>query len=119
MRLSPLLRVGDELGVKISPEYYDPKSSDLSKYSSTPATSISIQAGARELTVRSGSGWKAAFGVRTNGQPISRAAATSPEDEAARVLQACADDIWALWIDPIAKEIMKKRRVRLQEMSGL
>ena len=91
MRLSPLLRVGDELGIKISPEYYDPKSNDLAKYSSTPSTSFNIHNGARELTVRSGSGWKAAFGVRSHGQPISRAAATSPEDEAARVLQACVE----------------------------
>ncbi|KAH7106855.1 G-protein alpha subunit [Auriculariales sp. MPI-PUGE-AT-0066] len=119
MRLSPLLRVGDELGIKISPEYYDPKSPDI-KYSTTVSTSFNIaaQSGARELTVRSGSGWKAAFGAKVNGQPITRAGASSPEDEAARVLQACADDIWALWTDPIAKEIMKKRRVRLQEMSG-
>lgn len=121
MRLSPLMRVGDDLGVKLSPEYYDPKSSSMAKYSSTQSTSYSYnQPSARELTVRSGSGWKAAFGVKSSSAPPTRSGATTAaEDEAARVLHACVDDIWTIWTDPIVKEVLKKRKVRLQEMSGL
>ncbi|KZV91373.1 G-protein alpha subunit [Exidia glandulosa HHB12029] len=119
MRLSPLMRVGDELGVKLSPEYYDPKANSMTKYSSTQSTSyLYNQPGARELTVRSGSGWKAAFGVKPSGAPPTRSGGTAAEDEAARVLHACVDDIWTLWTDPIVKEVLKKRKVRLQEMSG-
>lgn len=120
MRLSPLLRVGDELGSKLSPEYHESKTS-AQKYSSTATTSYPYYgSGARELTVRSGSGWKAAFGGagRTNGAQSSRSGASSPEDEAAKVLNACVDDIWALWTDPIVKDVLRKRKVRLQEMSG-
>jgi guanine nucleotide-binding protein subunit alpha len=120
MRLSPLLRVGDTLGVKLSPEYYDPNASSAAKYSSSHATSYSyVKPGARDLTVRSGSAWKSAFAKMQTAQATRNLTSSSAEDEAARVLNACAEDIWSLWTDPIVKEVLKKRRVRLEEMSGL
>jgi len=107
--LLPLLQIGDALGVKISTKNV-PKSSDFATRSGISASSVAIQNSARELTVQSGSGRKDAFGP---------AAATSLEDEAAHALQNCADDISALWTDPIVKDIMMKRHVQLQDMSGL
>jgi len=76
----------------------------------------------QEIFVRGASSWKGvlAKGVtRINGRPIS-AGTTGLEtkDEPQEVLHSCRKDIMALWSDPIVRDILRRRKIRLEEFPG-
>ena len=86
---------------------------------------VPLGAGAapREVSVNSASAWKGAFGRlvgRDSADTLDGGAAecADPADPGA-VLHACAEDMAALWADPVVRELLDERKVRLQEMSGL
>ena len=81
----------------------------------------------QEVFVRpagSSSNWKGvlARGVSRfhNGRPTS-AGTTGLEtkDEPQEVLNSCRKDIMTLWGDPTVKEILRRRKIRLEEFPGL
>jgi guanine nucleotide-binding protein alpha-1 subunit len=88
--------------------------------------------GVDELFVRPGAGWKGlvargarAFGSESNGRPSSKGTgyastvATNGGDEAAARLYACLEDMLALWAHPTTREILKRRKVKIEESPGL
>lgn len=70
----------------------------------------------QEVFVRPGASWK----VRTSGRPQS-AGTTGQEtiDESQTVLHHCRSDMAALWEDPVARQILRRRKIRLEESPGL
>jgi guanine nucleotide-binding protein alpha-1 subunit len=40
-------------------------------------------------------------------------------DEAAEVLVSCRDDIKAIWEDPVVREMLAKRKKRIEDGAGL
>jgi len=82
----------------------------------------------QEVFVRpSATSWKGAlaksFPFPTSARPNSidddsTSTATS-RDEAQQVLNACYGDITALWSDPFVREILRRRKIRLEESPGL
>ncbi|KAI8986680.1 G-alpha-domain-containing protein [Trametes punicea] len=69
----------------------------------------------QEVFVRPGAAWK----LRTSGRPQS-AGTTGQEtiDESQAVLHRCCSDMIALWNDPIVRQILRRRKIRLEESPG-
>ncbi len=79
----------------------------------------------REIFVRPGATWKGGMLQRARnhvgaGRPQS-AGTTGQEtqDESQAVLNQCRDDMIALWNDPTVRDVLRKRKVRLEESPGL
>ena len=75
-----------------------------------------------EIFVRPGATWKSGMLSRTrmHGRPQS-AGTTGQEtmDEGQQVLHQLKDDMIALWKDKTVREILRKRKIRLEESPGL
>ena len=76
-----------------------------------------------EIFVRPGATWKGGMlnKARTQyGRPLS-AGTTGQEtqDESQLALHQCRDDMIALWHDPTVRDILRKRKMRLEESPGL
>jgi hypothetical protein len=86
-------------------------------------TNVPLRA-TREVAVNSALGWKGAINrmlavdPHASSESVAHADPTNPNDPG-RVLSACAEDMRALWADPVVRAILMERRVRLEEMSGL
>lgn len=90
MRLSPLKQVELILGRALSTESSQPLTDDAPSWRTKPAPEVSI---------RGGSGWKNLLKRRRGSQ--ARYATTQAElDNARQILDACKDDIVALWESP-------------------
>ena len=76
-----------------------------------------VVANSTEFAVRSAAGWKEAF-LKLRGQRGGDAG-TKEELQSAAILEACAGDMVTLWSDPIVKNIVRQKRLRLEESSGL
>jgi guanine nucleotide-binding protein alpha-1 subunit len=80
-----------------------------------------------EVFVRPGTSWKGKVAISSS--PSSAASPSSSKrpisgleldkDEAQEVLNACWKDILALWMDPGVREVLRRRKVRLEEYPGL
>lgn len=102
MRLSPLLPIEEQLTRRLLPDANDRL---------------------QDVCVRAGSGWKGLLaGLQDAGgakEPRRPSTAEGKKDDPTAVLAACRDDIIALWEDPIVKDVLKRREIRLQDMPGL
>ncbi|KAI0321417.1 G-alpha-domain-containing protein [Amylostereum chailletii] len=104
--LGPLRSVEEQLAKFLSPD--------------DPAARVS-QPGLRgfEVNVRSGSRWKSLFN-RNAMATTSRSYIHGYEEvlNARRVIEACREDMLALWTDPIVRSALDKQSVSLQFRSG-
>lgn len=90
----------------------------------------------REVFVRPGTAWKGyrALGRRSFGASASmsqtppwerdlkgkaRDNGMEEEDEPTRVLVECVGDIQRIWSDPVVREVLRRRKVRVEERPGL
>ena len=86
----------------------------------------------KEVFVRSqggSSGWKKAFGKlggggknkKGNAEPVKGAGENwaSDPDDPVHILSKCKGDMIRLWEDPGVQSVLKKRKLRLEESSGL
>lgn len=88
----------------------------------------------QEVFVRANQGWKGALArarvtnasVSESDESVSDRRATSlgdvgveTPDEAQEVLHACRDDMIQLWHDEGVRDILKRKKIRLEESSGL
>lgn len=104
--LSPLKRIEQSLARFISPD--NPRSGSL------PTER------AFEVSVRSGSRWKALF--RRNGGNGTSGAGNQGREEvqnARSVIEACREDIVALWNHPAVRTSLREQSVALEFQSGL
>jgi hypothetical protein len=125
MRLLPLRHIEALLIAKLVPPNEDEAThlghKGKSNYSISSGSGRSFHS--QEVFVRGASSWKGklAEGVaRIHGRPIS-AGSTGLEtkDEPQEALHSCRQDIMALWSDPIVREILRRRKIRLEEFPGL
>ncbi|KAJ7681133.1 guanine nucleotide binding protein, alpha subunit [Mycena rosella] len=68
---------------------------------------------AKEIFVRPGNRWKGALG-RGARSPERREARDEPQE----TLHACAPDLIALWGDPRVRDVLRRRKIRLEEGPG-
>jgi len=78
------------------------------------------QRGGQEVFVRPGVGWHGALiKSHKNGRPMSAGnAGIETPDEPQSVLHSCRHDIMALWQNTDVHTILKRRKVRLEELPG-
>lgn len=124
MRLLPLLHVETALLRRLDPSGEDFEATQLGS---------SWLSSSKELFVRSSSNWKEKLSRITQ-----RASHTGSErsstlddmqlespvdlgnpDDPTHIIQACKDDMIALWRDPVVRQVLRIGNVRLEEMPGL
>lgn len=77
----------------------------------------------QEIFVRPGTAWKG-FVARgkgvMNGRPLSQGTTgIETQDEPTAVLHECRQDLMALWRDQTVKDVLRRRKIRLEEQPGL
>lgn len=108
-RLQPLLHVEQSLIHRLSPV-------------GQPSESIQI-AGApklREVAVNSLSSWKSILSklVHTDSED-SQSIDVNEADGVTQVIYARRDDIYTLWTDTVIRKLLKKRKLRIEDLPGL
>ncbi|KAH9921380.1 G-protein alpha subunit [Amylocystis lapponica] len=105
MRLSPLRQVEIILTRKLSADEQFRPGEDTHHYGC-----------ASEVSIRSGTGWKALLHLKRHALPLD----TRPDElgNARQILDACREDIVELWGDPAVQAGLKEEGVVLREQSG-
>lgn len=125
MRLTPLRHIEALLIAKLVPPGEDEAasvigSSAVSAYHSHRSRSSEHAWRTQEVFVRPGATWKGALAKSTRDRPVSLGDnGMHTPDEAQEVLHSCSYDIMALWNDKFVREILRRRKIRLEESSGL
>lgn len=127
MRLTPLRHIEALLIAKLVPPGEDDASSfaggaSFSAYKSRRSPSSERSWRTQEVFVRPGATWKGALAksTRRDGRPISLGdTGMATRDEAQEVLHNCSDDIIALWHNKFVREVLRRRKIRLEELPGL
>ena len=78
-----------------------------------PAAALSSPRRTQEFTVRSMHSWKSAVGNRS--RPTSPRMQTSELDRVTEVIAGCREDVQALWQDTLVKELLRRKKVKLQD----
>ncbi|KAF9226236.1 G-alpha-domain-containing protein [Gyrodon lividus] len=126
MRLTPLRHIEALLIAKLIPPSEDEAtsvagSSTISVYQSHRSRSTERSWRNQEVFVRPGATWKGALAntSRRDGRPTSLGdIGMSTRDEAQEVLHSCSDDIISLWNDNFVRDILRRRKIRLEELPG-
>ncbi|RDB24779.1 Guanine nucleotide-binding protein alpha-4 subunit [Hypsizygus marmoreus] len=123
MRLSPLQQVEEALLRKLTPVgSMEFEATHLSSVTNLPYSVRSTHSPI-ELAVNSSTPWKTAFNrliasATRSSFESSRAIDFDDPNDPGVILHACADDMRALWSDPIIRELLSVQRIRLQDMGG-
>ncbi|KAG1741523.1 G-alpha-domain-containing protein [Suillus paluster] len=123
MRLTPLRHIEALLIAKLIPPSEDEAtsiigSSAISAYHSHRSRS-SEHSRTQEVFVRPGATWKGALAKTTRTRPISLGnTGMQTRDEAQEVIHSCSYDIMVLWNDRLVREVLRRRKIRLEESSG-
>ncbi len=74
-----------------------------------------------EFYVRSNHSWREALRSTYQGAASERAAAVheSKLEDATEIIASCAVDMEALWADAVVREMLRRRRMRLEQAPGL
>ncbi|KAG1859132.1 guanine nucleotide binding protein, alpha subunit [Suillus tomentosus] len=124
MRLTPLRHIEALLIAKLIPPSEDEVasvigSSAISAYHSHRSRSSERSWRAQEVFVRPGATWKGALAKSTRTRPVSLGnTGMQTRDEAQEVIHSCSYDIMALWNDRLVREVLRRRKIRLEESSG-
>lgn len=124
MRLTPLRHIEALLIAKLIPPSEDEAtsvigSSAISAYHSQRSRSSEHSWRAQEVFVRPGATWKGALARSTRARPVSLGTTgMQSRDEAQEVIHSCSYDIMALWNDRLVREVLRRRKIRLEESSG-
>ncbi|KIJ63047.1 hypothetical protein HYDPIDRAFT_93086 [Hydnomerulius pinastri MD-312] len=126
MRLTPLRHIEALLIAKLIPPGEDEAASvvgcsSVSAYQSHRSRSSERSWRTQEVFVRPGATWKGALakGPRKDGRPTSLGnTGIATRDEAQEVLHTCSDDIVSLWHDKLVREVLRRRKIRLEELPG-
>ncbi|KAH0834717.1 G-protein alpha subunit-domain-containing protein [Lanmaoa asiatica] len=126
MRLTPLRHIEALLIAKLIPPSEDDTASfvgggSFSAYQSRRNTSVERSWRTQEVFVRPGATWKGvlAKSSRRDGRPTSLGdTGMTTRDEAQEVLHGCSDDIIALWNNKLVREVLRRRKIRLEELPG-
>ncbi|KAG1815100.1 guanine nucleotide binding protein, alpha subunit [Suillus subaureus] len=124
MRLTPLRHIEALLIAKLIPPTEDEAasiigSSAISAYHSHRSRSSERSWRAQEVFVRPGATWKGALAKSTRARPVSLGnTGMQTRDEAQEVIHSCSYDIMALWNDRLVREVLRRRKIRLEESSG-
>jgi hypothetical protein len=123
--LSPLRNIEESLARFISPDHYPRRVGSLGGKSGSGSSSPSAPPPterAFEVSVRSGSRWKSLFKGSGGGSGAMSKARSQEYEEvrnARRVIEACREDMVALWNHPAVRAGLADQSVSLEFQSGL
>ncbi|KAF7307774.1 hypothetical protein MKEN_01137500 [Mycena kentingensis (nom. inval.)] len=130
LRLAPLRRVQLDLETRLgaaATELYTSNTTSAAPFD-PDAEGSSSHPKAREKTefsVHSRNGWKTALDRfrsarrdETSGSGSMRRGVRDMEDEVLSVLAGCREDIRTLWEDRVVREMMTRRKVRIEDSAG-
>lgn len=118
MRLLPLRHIESLLVAKLVP----PNEEEATHLGIYRADSDGRARHNHEIFVRPGSTWKGGMMQRARifGRPHSAGThGQETQDESQVVLYQCREDMITLWNDRTVRDILRKRKVRLEESPGL
>ncbi|KAF7297279.1 hypothetical protein MIND_00961100 [Mycena indigotica] len=125
LRLAPLRRVQADLETRLgaaATELYTTNTTSAAPFD--PSTSGPKERGKNhtEFSINSRNGWKTALekfrAIRRSGEENVRRGVRDLEDEVLSVLAGCRDDIRALWEDRVVREMMARRKARIEDSAG-
>lgn len=123
LRLGPLRRIQTDLERRLGAASTEPNFTNVT--SAAPFNEESDRRALQEFSINSTNGWKTALdkfrSVRTRpemGAAGSLRKLKSKDDETTEVIAGCRDDIVALWEDPIVREMLSRRRSRIEDSAG-
>jgi guanine nucleotide-binding protein subunit alpha len=120
LRLGPLRRVEADLkrrlGVASTEETAGGDVGVMGEGTADTVSSTAVQKRSREFGVR---GWKDALESWTKNPKSVGSGEHQPVDDATEVIASCREDMKALWTDQTVRDILAKRRMRLQDSAGL
>lgn len=126
LRLGPLRRIQTELEQRLGAASKEPSFTNVTN--AAPFEETETTTGRRvlqEFSVNSTNGWKSALDKfrsirpKTDGPPGSLRRLKSKDDETAEVIAGCRDDMKAIWEDSVVRELLSRRKTRIEESAGL
>ena len=124
LRLGPLTGVQSDLEQKLgagATELYT--SSGI--MTAAPFDPAQNRRALQEFSVNSSNGWKSAldkFRTMRSARPETLGSlrkGKDREDDVSDIIASCRDDIKAIWEDPTVKEMLGRRKVRIEDSAGL
>nr|GAT45923.1 predicted protein [Mycena chlorophos] len=133
LRLAPLRRVQADLEGRLgaaATELYTSNTTSAAPFDPEAEGSLLAKGKERahhtEFSINSRNGWKSALerfrAARRSGEDghgtLRRGAHRDLEDEVLSVLAGCREDIRALWEDRVVRQMMTRRKVRIEDSAG-
>lgn len=122
LRLGPLRQVQTDLEQRLGSAATEPNFTNVTQ----AAPFDSGRRALKEFSINSTNGWKSALdkfraarAVRPDTGPGSLRKLKSKEDETSEVIAGCRDDMKALWEDLVIREMLSRRKTRIEDSAGL
>jgi len=128
LRLGPLKQIQKDLEAILGSASLEPVDVSNHDTSTHAAAFLDLEDTPRplpsEFFVHSNCGWKSALekvrqSHRSHSEGERSKASLKRADEVSEVIQSCRDDIKMLWTDQIVRDLLNKRKVTLEDTSGL
>ncbi|KAF9458709.1 guanine nucleotide binding protein, alpha subunit [Collybia nuda] len=123
LRLGPLGGVQTDLEQKLGAASTEVKNTPAS--SAAPFDLVQNRRALQEFSINSHNGWKTALDKFRAARPIraengngSLQKLKQDEDDISEVLASCKDDIKAIWDDPMVREMLTRRKIRIEDAPG-
>ncbi|KAG6836284.1 hypothetical protein H0H93_009475, partial [Arthromyces matolae] len=119
LRLGPLARIQQDLEAKLGEASTEVHSTNV-----LTAAPFDHPPRRQEFSINSTNGWKSTLiKLRSSGRQARQDAEDQRkvqviEDDVAEVLDACKDDIKALWEDQVVAEMLNRRKARIEDSPG-
>ncbi|KAJ8507502.1 hypothetical protein ONZ45_g10126 [Pleurotus djamor] len=119
LRLSPLQRIQKDLEKRLGAGATEPDSTDVTVAAPFELPSNRRRGTLQEFSINSNNGWKSVL-VRTvrPGRPEVDHKKKDPEEDITEVIAGCRDDMKALWEDPLIRELLNRRKSRVEDSPG-
>ncbi|CAK5271364.1 unnamed protein product [Mycena citricolor] len=126
LKLVPLRRIQADLEQRLgaaATELYTTSTTSAAPFETVPGGSQAFQKREKEFSINSTNGWKSALdkfrsGRRRSGDQAQRGKARNLEDEMLSVVSGCREDIRALWEDRTVREMLSRRKSRIEDSAG-
>ncbi|KAI0635292.1 G-alpha-domain-containing protein [Trametes polyzona] len=119
LRLSPLVQVEETLIRKLTPAGSgELEATHLGAVTGGASHADRARALDREVAVNSQFAWKGVLNKMIGRNSSDGDADFNDPDDPGRILYACAEDMIALWNDPVIKSLLRSQGIRLEDMPG-
>jgi guanine nucleotide-binding protein subunit alpha len=126
LRLAPLHQVQRELEQQLGAASSEIQSAISTHVAPFEPPTPSRRRPPNEFSINSSNGWKSALdkfrkgpGNRPEAPNGTNKVSKDVEEEIAEIIASCREDIKSLWEDPIIKEVLNRRKAKIEDAPGL